>query len=335
MLSMTGYGKGEYKEGGIELTCEIKTVNNRYLDVSLKMPRIFTAYEEIIRSLIRGKLTRGHADVFVSFKDKREKPTSLTADLALATAYVNAAKAIKERFPELVDDVTVSNVLRYPEVLRQDEVASADEELINALKTAVSMALDKLNEMRSVEGEKLKADMLSRMTTIEGLVKEVSLRAPQVAQEHKQKLLTRVREYLDGVNPDESRLLTEVAVFTDKSNIDEELTRLYSHIAQFRDICEEGIVGRKLDFLVQEKLAAKDATIADLRMQVSQSAQNNYFAATIDAAKAELIRRTGHDYPVASYLVQPPTPINFPLNGCGTVQFGNTCGYNACNGYTT
>ncbi len=252
MLSMTGYGKGEYKEGGIELTCEIKTVNNRYLDVSLKMPRIFTAYEEIIRSLIRGKLTRGHADVFVSFKDKREKPTSLLADLALATAYVNAAKAIKERFPDLVDDVTVSNVLRYPEVLRQDEVASADEELINALKTAVSMALDKLNEMRSVEGEKLKADMLSRMTTIEGLVKEVSLRAPKVAEEHKQKLLTRVREYLDGVNPDESRLLTEVAVFTDKSNIDEELTRLYSHIAQFRDICEEGIVGRKLDFLVQE-----------------------------------------------------------------------------------
>ena len=252
MLSMTGYGKGEYKEGGIELTCEIKTVNNRYLDVSLKMPRIFTAYEEIIRTLIRGKLTRGHADVFVSFKDKREKPTSLTADLALATAYVNAAKAIKEKFPELIDDVTVSSVLRYPEVLRQDEVATADEELIGALKTAVSIALDNLNAMRSVEGEKLKADMLSRMSTIEGLVKEVSLRAPLVAEEHKQKLLNRVREYLDGVNPDEGRLLTEVAVFTDKSNIDEELTRLYSHIAQFRDICEEGIVGRKLDFLVQE-----------------------------------------------------------------------------------
>ncbi len=252
MLSMTGYGKGEYKEGGIELTCEIKTVNNRYLDVSLKMPRIFTAYEEIIRTLIRGKLTRGHADVFVSFKDKREKPTSLTADLALATAYVNAAKAIKEKFPELIDDITVSSVLRYPEVLRQDEVAAADEELIDALKTAVSIALDNLNAMRSVEGEKLKADMLSRMSTIEGLVKEVSLRAPLVAEEHKQKLLNRVREYLDGVNPDEGRLLTEVAVFTDKSNIDEELTRLYSHIAQFRDICEEGIVGRKLDFLVQE-----------------------------------------------------------------------------------
>jgi uncharacterized protein (TIGR00255 family) len=216
------------------------------------MPRIFTAYEEIIRSLIRGKLTRGHADVFVSFKDKREKATTLTADLALAAAYVNAAKEIKEKFPELIDDVTIAKVLRYPEVLRQDEVAAADDELVNALKTAVSIALDNLNAMRSVEGEKLKADMLSRMTTIEGLVKEVSLRAPQVAEEYKQKLLTRMREYLDGVNPDENRLLTEVAVFTDKSNIDEELTRLYSHIAQFRDICEEGIVGRKLDFLVQE-----------------------------------------------------------------------------------
>ena len=104
-----------------------------------------------------------------------------------------------------------------------------------------------------------------------------------------------------------------------------------------RDIIDAQNAGTRavIDFLVQEKMAAKDATIADLRMQVSQSNQNNYLAATIDAAKAELIRRTGHDYPVASYLVQPPTPINFPLNGCGTVQFGNACGYNACNGYTT
>jgi len=252
MLSMTGYGKGEYKEGGLELVCEIKTVNNRYLDVSLKMPRIFTAYEEVVRTLVREKLTRGHADVFVSFKDKREKPTALSADLALATAYVNAAKAIKEAFPELVDDVTVSSVLRYPDVLRQDEIASADEELISALKIALNGALENLNAMRKTEGEKLKADMLSRMDTIETLVGQVSERAPLVAKEHREKLTARVKEYLEGVNPDEGRLLTEVAVFTDKSNIDEELTRLYSHISQFREICKEGIVGRKLDFLVQE-----------------------------------------------------------------------------------
>lgn len=252
MLSMTGYGKGEYKEGGLELTCEIKTVNNRYLDVSVKMPRIFVAYEEVIRSLVREKLTRGHADVFVGFKDKREKPSFLSADLSLAKSYVEAAKAIKQAFPELVDDVTVSSVLRYPDVLRQDEVFGVDEEMITALKFALGQALDNLNEMRKIEGEKLKEDMLSRMTTIESLVKQVSERAPLVAKEYKEKLTARIKDYLEGVNPDEGRLLTEVAVFTDKSNIDEELTRLYSHIEQFRTICEEGIVGRKLDFLVQE-----------------------------------------------------------------------------------
>ena len=252
MLSMTGYGKGEYKEGGLELTCEIKTVNNRYLDVSVKMPRIFVAYEEVIRSLVREKLTRGHADVFVGFKDKREKPSFLSADLSLAKSYVEAAKAIKQAFPELVDDVTVSSVLRYPDVLRQDEVFGVDEEMITALKFALRQALDNLNEMRKIEGEKLKEDMLSRMTTIESLVKQVSERAPLVAKEYKEKLTARIKDYLEGINPDEGRLLTEVAVFTDKSNIDEELTRLYSHIEQFRTICEEGIVGRKLDFLVQE-----------------------------------------------------------------------------------
>ena len=120
------------------------------------------------------------------------------------------------------------------------------------LKTALTLALDKLNEMRKVEGEKLKADMLSRVQTIEGIVEEISERAPLIAAEYKKKLETRVKEYLDGVQADEGRLLTEVAVFTDKSNIDEELTRLKSHISQFREIANEPIVGRKLDFLVQE-----------------------------------------------------------------------------------
>lgn len=252
MLSMTGYGKGEYKEGGIELTCEIKTVNNRYLDVSVKAPKIFMAYEDVVRSIVREKMTRGHADVFVSVKDKREKPTGLTADMRLAASYVSAAKALKEAFPELTDDLTLTSVLRYPDVLKQDDSVFADEELLRALRTALGSALQSLNRMRATEGEKLKADMLSRMNTIESLVGEISLRAPKIAEEYREKLLLRVREYLDGVKPDEGRLLTEVAAFTDRSNIDEELTRLKSHIVQFRSISEEGIVGRKLDFLVQE-----------------------------------------------------------------------------------
>ena len=252
MLSMTGYGKGEYKEGGVELTCEIKTVNNRYLDVSVKAPRIFTAYEDVIRSLVREKLTRGHADVFVSLKDKREKQTTMSLDLALAASYVQSAKTLKEAFPDLTDDITLAGVLRYPDVLKQEDVNAADDELITALKTALSQALDNLNKMRLVEGEKLKADMLSRLQTIEGLVEQITLRAPKIAQEYREKLTAKVKEYLAEASIDESRILSEVAVFSDKSNIDEELTRLRSHIEQFRSIAEEGIVGRKLDFLVQE-----------------------------------------------------------------------------------
>ncbi len=252
MLSMTGYGKGEYNEGGIELVCEIKTVNNRYLDVSVKAPRVFAAYEDVIRNTVRAKLTRGHADVYVSLKDKRERPTALVADMALATSYVTAAKALKEAFPDLTDDLTLTSVLRYPEVLKQEDTQCLDDALTNALQTALNAALDRLNEMRLTEGEKLKADMLSRMTTIENLVATIAERAPSVAEEYREKLRAKVEEYLAEASVDEGRLLSEVAVFADKTNIDEELTRLRSHIEQFRSICEDGVVGRKLDFLVQE-----------------------------------------------------------------------------------
>ncbi len=252
MLSMTGYGKGEYAEGGLELTCEIKTVNNRYLDVSVKAPRVFASYEDVIRNTVRAKLTRGHADVFISLKDKRERETALVIDFALAGSYVAAAKALRDAFPDIPNDVTISSLLRYPDVLKQEDAQSLDEEMTTGLNVALNKALDKLNEMRLVEGEKLKADMLARVDTIEGIVGEITARAPMVAVEYKNKLTARVKEYLEGAAIDEGRLLTEVAVYTDKSNIDEELTRLRSHIEQFRSICEEGIVGRKLDFLVQE-----------------------------------------------------------------------------------
>lgn len=252
MYSMTGYGRGEYRQGGIELTCEIKTVNNRYLDISVKSPRIFVAYEDVVRGIVRDKLTRGHADVFVTLSDKREKAKSLYLDTAAAQAYVQAARQLKALFPELADDVTVTSLMRQPDIVRAEEQAGADEELLQALKEALSAALDNLDVMREREGKKLAEDMLGRVATIEGIVAKISDRAPLVAQEYAKKLVEKVRAYLDGVNPDEGRLLTEVAVFTDKSNIDEELTRLRSHVAQFREISALRLVGRKLDFLVQE-----------------------------------------------------------------------------------
>lgn len=252
MFSMTGYGRGEYKAEGIELTAEIKTVNNRYLDVSVKSPKIFIAYEEVIRSTVREKLTRGHADVFVSFSDKREKVKNFYLDEATARAYVNVAEKLKAEFPDVQDDFSITALMRQSDVIKQEESNGADEQLINALKCALGAALDNLNVMREREGAKLAEDMLARVVNVEKLVGCVEERAPLVAQDYKKRLEERVRAYLEGVNYDEGRLLTEVALFSDKSNIDEELTRLHSHIAQFREICRERYVGRKLDFLVQE-----------------------------------------------------------------------------------
>ncbi|MDE6597680.1 MAG: YicC family protein [Clostridia bacterium] len=252
MLSMTGFGRGESKEGGIELSVEVKTVNNRYLDASIKCPRIFNAYEDLIRNILREKLTRGHADVFVNFSDKREKQRSLYLDEGTAKAYADAARKIQKLFPDAQNDFSVSGILRFPDVIKTDDISSADDECVAALKAALAAALDKLNAMRKVEGEKLKADMLARMDTIESLVSKVEKRAPLVAEGYRTKLEAKIKKILDGVEVDEGRILTEAALFADKSNIDEELTRLHSHIAQFREICKEELVGRKLDFLVQE-----------------------------------------------------------------------------------
>ena len=252
MYSMTGFGKGEYKEGGIELTVEIKTVNNRYLDVSVKSPKIFNAYEEAIRAQVREKLTRGHADLFINFVDKREKAKELYVDVAAAKGYYDAALKLKTLFPLLADDFTLTTLLKSPDVVRQEDVQGADEALLAALHSALGMALENLNVMRKKEGEKLAQDMLSRMDEVERLVGIVKERAPLVSETYRNKLSERMKEVLSGVDFDETRLLTEVAVFADKSNVDEELTRLTSHISQFRTICKEERVGRKLDFLVQE-----------------------------------------------------------------------------------
>ncbi len=254
MFSMTGYGKGEYRQGGVELTVEIKTVNNRFLDIAVKAPRLFTGQEENIRALVRSEISRGHADVFVNLTDRREKPKTLWVDAPLAQAYFDAAMRLKALLPSAADDVTLTSVLRYGDVLKQEEVQGADEEIVGALTAALRDALGRLNVMRAAEGEKLLADLTARMDRVEELVNGIAERAPAVAEEYRVRLTERVKKALEsaGAEADEGRLLSEVAVFADKSNIDEELTRLRSHIAQFRAICREDAAGRKLDFLVQE-----------------------------------------------------------------------------------
>lgn len=251
MYSMTGYGKGVFSEGGLELTAEVKSVNNRFCDIAVKCPRVLLSEEETVRSLVREKVFRGHVDVFVNFTDRREREKLFVVDEALASSYLAAAKQLKTAFPAVKDDVTLSFLLRQPDVLRTEESAEADPFLIGALKSALGQALEKLTAMRLAEGERLKADLLRRMDAIALLRDKIALRAPAVAEEYRKKLTERMTEYLGG-KVDESRILTEAAIFSDKCNIDEELTRLKSHIEEFRKICKNERVGRQLDFLVQE-----------------------------------------------------------------------------------
>ena len=251
MYSMTGYGKGDYRKDGIELTVEVKSVNNRFLDLTIKSPRVFACYEDVIRSHVRESISRGHVDLFVSYTDKRERGKNFYVDLGLARAYEAAAQSLKEAFPEIKDDVNLSFYLRLPDVVKQEDVEGEDEELKNALISALKSALENLCNMRLAEGERLKEDLLSRVETIASLREEIAKRAPLVAEEYRKKMTERIQELLDG-KADETRILTEAAIFSDKCNIDEELTRLSSHIAEFHLIIKEKLIGRKLDFLVQE-----------------------------------------------------------------------------------
>lgn len=251
MFSMTGYGKGICREEGLETSVEVKSVNNRFLDVAVKCPRALLSSEDLIRGLVRDGISRGHVDVFVSYCDKREKEKTLTIDMNVAAAYVSAAKRLKERFETVPDDMTLTFLLRQPDIVKQEEASGDDEVLINSLRHALGIALENLNAMRKSEGERLKKDLLSRMETIADLREKIEKRAPMVAEEYRKKLTERMNEYLSG-KVEETRILTEAAVFADKCNIDEELTRLSSHIEEFRSICKEERVGRKLDFLVQE-----------------------------------------------------------------------------------
>ena len=248
---MTGYGKGVCAEEGVELTAEVKSVNNRYLDLAIKSPRIFLAQEERIRAIAREHISRGHVDIFISYTDKREKEKSYYVDLSVARAYQQAAEQLKAALPGVADDTTLSFYLRLPDVVRTEESSAADEVLEKLLERALHEAFSSLSAMREKEGERLKGDLLSRMQVIERLTEAIAARAPHVAEEYRKKLTERIEEYLAG-KVDEARILTEAAVFADKCSIDEELTRLRSHIKAFREICAFAQVGRKLDFLVQE-----------------------------------------------------------------------------------
>ncbi len=250
MLSMTGYGRAEYNQDGINLVVEIKTVNNRNFDLNCKIPRAFIALEDLIRKTLQKYIRRGRIDFFVTFSDKREKSVDIEVNLEKAESYYKASKLIAEKLG-LDNDVTVSSIMRSPDVITDNSLVDVTE-FESILSQTVVDACVKLNEMRKIEGAKLVQDMCTRMETILVLKDKIQERAPKVAQEHKERLKARIEEALADVKFDETRLLNEVAFYTDKVNIDEELTRLSSHIAQFLEIVKTECAGKKLDFLMQE-----------------------------------------------------------------------------------
>jgi len=252
LLSMTGYGKAEYSQNGITLTVELKTVNNRFLDIIPKYPRAFVSLDDLIRKTVQSKIKRGRVELFVTYQNVNESGKTLTVDKSLADAYVNVSREFAKIYP-IVDDFGVTSLMRCPDVVNEQMEGEDTEVLAEILQQTLISALDNLISMRKTEGEKLKSDILSRAKTVETLVLEVKERAPKIKAEYEERLRTKMTEILGDVKYDETRLLQEVAIFADKSNIDEELTRLTSHIAQLREICANEIdAGKKLDFLMQE-----------------------------------------------------------------------------------
>jgi uncharacterized protein (TIGR00255 family) len=214
------------------------------------MPRAFICLEDQLRKTVAEYVLRGRVDLFINFSDRRESKNPVQVDLNKAREYYEALKTISSEF-NLPFDASASFILKSPDVLVED-IGTDIEDVKEAVIETVKKACENLNAMREIEGKKLIEDMLSRMDTIESLREKIKERAPLVALEHKKKLKERIEEALGDVKMDEVRLLNEIAFYTDKVNIDEELTRLGSHISQFRAIIKTAGAGKKLDFLMQE-----------------------------------------------------------------------------------
>ncbi|NLM57842.1 MAG: YicC family protein [Clostridium sp.] len=250
--SMTGFGRGKIEDGGKELMVEIKTVNHRYCDIYIKMPRQISFLEDKVREVIRKKISRGKVDVYITYDDFSEDSKDIIIDRALAEAYNRSVQLLRDEFG-LKDDISVSLIARFPDVLRVEKPEEDEEKIWSLLSVALNDALDALINMRQIEGEGLMHDLLERTTIIENNIKEISIRAPEVVKEYKCKLENRIKELLDQQIVDENRLAMEVAIFADRCSIDEELVRLGSHIKQLRETLKlSQPVGRKLDFLLQE-----------------------------------------------------------------------------------
>lgn len=250
--SMTGFGRCEITDGDRKFTVELKGVNHRYLDVNIRMPKKLNFFESAIRNLLKQYAQRGKVDIFISYEDLSESQVSLKYNPTLAQEYLTYFKEMKETF-ELDYDIRVSTLSRCPEVLTMEEQVEDEEALWKGLEKALKGAFEQFRDTRIVEGENLKADIISKLNEMLELVGQVEKRSPAIVAEYRAKLEAKVQELLGDAQIDEGRLATEVVIFADKICTDEETVRLRSHIEHMKSTLEaaEGI-GRKLDFIAQE-----------------------------------------------------------------------------------
>lgn len=251
--SMTGFGRGEGKNDIHNFKVEIKAVNHRYNDISVKMPRHISYLEEEIKKMVKSKISRGKVDVYINLEYIGESSTEIKVDIPLAKAYKLAFEELSNELG-LKDNIKLNNIINMSDIIKTER-KEVDEDIVwNSLKRALDIALLDITSMKVTEGHALKLDMNMRLELIENRVLDIEKRSPLVVEEYREKLSERIKALLDqDVNLDEDRIAHEVVFFVDKSNIDEEIVRLKSHINQFLNILEElEPVGRKLDFLIQE-----------------------------------------------------------------------------------
>lgn len=276
--SMTGFGRGEYNDGKRSIIVEIKSVNHRYCDISVRMPRRYSFVEDKVKNTVKEKIKRGKVDVSIMVENLTENDVNIKLNTMLAQQYLDNLKALQANF-ELPGEITLQYVAGLPDVLKAIPDVDDEEEMTRSILTPVREAASNLEAMRSVEGEKLAADLVMRGGIIKDLVDRIEERAAEVPKAYTEKLRERIKELIgNSVTVPEDRILVEAAIFADKCSIAEELTRLNSHMDQMKEIIEKSSQpdGKKLDFLVQEMnreantigSKANDIAVTNLMLQV-------------------------------------------------------------------
>ena len=252
-ISMTGFGRGEYKDDNYQFLVECKTINHKYADINIRLPRKLSFLEDKARILVKDYIKRGRVDLYIKLDLLGSEDVNLKFDEELATQYVSILKQIKDKF-DLVDDISVMNIAKFPDVIKTEEKEDDEDKLWSMLKVALENALLKLKEMRSEEAKKLAEDIQNRCDLLKNYIEDIEKYSYNVVIDYKEKLKNRISDMLEDPSIiDESRLSQEVAIYADKSSITEEIVRFKSHIEQLKNtVVKNESIGRKIDFLIQE-----------------------------------------------------------------------------------